>query len=435
MLANHLMCSSKKGVSAKQIERTVGVSYNSAWFMMHRLREAMKPADALPPLGGKGKVVEVDETFIGKKPGEKKRRGYKHKHAVLTLVERGGKSRSFHVDGTKAQDILPILRANIASKTQVMTDDAGQYNRLWETFPGHQSVAHSAGEYVRGNVHINTAENFYSVFKRGMKGVYQHCGENHLHRYVTEFDFRYSNRSALGVDDTQRADTLLRGIEGKRLTYRRIDAEATQIALNHDRSMPDNRQRPKRKITSSESSYWQALGQFIEQFSVAETFLFHLHGEYAKVSLNTARAVFSGMRTEQLIKNIIRIWERETPDADTKNELDDVFKQFRAINTVRNIMIHNVSRPANEMVRTVDDFARALRQKREHKLHISLEIMAAMTADLEKIAMHFVSHLLFPEVPQPITLAIRAMIVPVLNDAWQYKRPADHQGKDGQDRT
>ncbi|GAC1667505.1 MAG: IS1595 family transposase [Candidatus Acidiferrum sp.] len=225
LLANHMLCSSKKGVSAKQIERTLGVTYNTAWFMMHRLREAMKPVPAPEPMGGAGKVVEIDETFIGsKKTKAVKARGYGHKHAVLTLVERGGKSRSFHVDGTKAADLLPILRANIAKETVVMTDEAAQYNKLGADFKAHYSVTHSAGEYVRGSVHTNTVEGFYSVFKRGMKGVYQHCGENHLHRYVNEFDFRYSNRTALGVNDTQRAETLLRGIEGKRLTYRRLDA-------------------------------------------------------------------------------------------------------------------------------------------------------------------------------------------------------------------
>jgi transposase-like protein len=172
-------------------------------------------------MGGAGKVVEIDETFIGtKKTKAPKARGYAHKHAVLTLVERGGTSRSFHVDGTKAKDILPILKANIAKDTVVMTDEAAQYIKLGSDFKAHYSVTHSAGEYVRGSVHTNTVEGFYSVFKRGMKGVYQHCGEKHLHRYVAEFDFRYSNRTALGVDDTARTLTAIKGAEGKRLMYR-----------------------------------------------------------------------------------------------------------------------------------------------------------------------------------------------------------------------
>lgn len=222
VLAFHLMCASKKGVSAVQLQRMLGLgSYRSAWFMAHRVREAMKKSpDGL--LGTGGKVVEVDETFIGKKKTKAKgARGYSHKHAVLTLVERGGPSRSFHVDGTKAKDLLPILRANISPEARVMTDDAGQYNKLSREFYRHESVSHSLGEYVRpGGIHTNTVEGFYSVFKRGMKGVYQHCGEQHLHRYVAEFDFRYSNRSALGIEDTARTLKAIKGAEGKRLTYR-----------------------------------------------------------------------------------------------------------------------------------------------------------------------------------------------------------------------
>lgn len=220
LLANHLICSSKKGISAKQIERTVGVTYPTAWFLMHRLREAMKPNAGLPPMGSGGKVVEVDETFIGKKKDAPKNRRYAHKHAVLTLVERGGAARSFHVDGVKVKDLLPILQANMAREARVMTDNAGQYRKLSDHFAAHSTVNHFKGEYVRGETHTNTVEGFYSVFKRGMKGVYQHCDEKHLHRYIAEFDFRYSNRSALGIEDAERADNLLRGISGKRLTYK-----------------------------------------------------------------------------------------------------------------------------------------------------------------------------------------------------------------------
>jgi transposase-like protein len=217
--AVYLMCSSKKGISSHQLMRILDVQYKTAWFMTHRIREAMT-AGTLPPMGGEGFTVEIDETFIGKKEGEPVRRGYAHKHAVMTLVQRGGSARSFHVDGTKASDLLPIIKANVLPGTRVMTDEAGQYAHLGKYFTEHDFVRHSTGEYGRGETHTNTVEGFYSVFKRGMKGVYQHCAEKHLHRYVAEFDFRYNNRVKLGVDDAQRTTAALRGIVGKRLTYR-----------------------------------------------------------------------------------------------------------------------------------------------------------------------------------------------------------------------
>ena len=222
----YLMCSSKKGISSNQLARTLGVTVKTAWFMSHRLREAMTSGVGLPPMGGEGAVVEVDESFIGQKKDVPKQRGYAHKHAVLTLVERGKGSRSFHVNGTAAADVLPIIKANVARETQIMTDEAGQYAGVKKHFAGHEFVRHGAGEYVRKDVRTNTVEGFYSVFKRGMKGVYQHCSEKHLHRYVAEFDFRYSNRVKLGVDDAQRTVTALRGIVGKRLTYRGTDRYA-----------------------------------------------------------------------------------------------------------------------------------------------------------------------------------------------------------------
>jgi transposase-like protein len=221
-MAVHLLASSKKGMSSHQLMRMLGVSYQTAWFMSHRIREAMT-SGGLPPMGGEGEVVEIDETFIGKKEGKPIRRGYAHKHAVMTLVQRGGSSRSFHVDGTKAADLLPIIKANVAPDTHVMTDEAGQYAHLGKHFAGHDFVSHGTGEYGRGPIHTNTVEGFYSVFKRGMKGVYQHCGEKHLHRYVAEFDFRYSNRSKLGVEDAERAAKIVCGAKGKRLMYRRPD--------------------------------------------------------------------------------------------------------------------------------------------------------------------------------------------------------------------
>jgi transposase-like protein len=222
--AAFLMCSSKKGVSSNQLHRTLGITLKSAWFLSHRLRLAMKDGK-LPPLGGEGITVEIDETFIGVKKGAKIARGYAHKHAVMTLIERraeGGKARSFHVEGTVAADLLPIIKAHVKSGTHIMTDEAGQYARLNKHFTEHDFVRHSTGEYGRGDVHVNTVEGFYSVFKRGMKGIYQHCAEHHLHRYVTEFDFRYNHRIRLGVDDSARTDAALAGIVGKRLTYRSV---------------------------------------------------------------------------------------------------------------------------------------------------------------------------------------------------------------------
>ena len=221
--AAYLMCSSKKGISSNQLSRVLGVTVKTAWFMSHRLREAMA-GGVLPPMGGDGEIVEIDETYIGDKGTKKPNsRGYAHKHAVLTLVERGKGARSFHVDGTKASDLLPIIKANVAPGTRIMTDEAGQYAHLAKHFAGHDFVSHGKGEYGRGVIHTNTVEGFYSVFKRGMKGIYQHCAEKHLHRYVAEFDFRYNNRVRLGVDDLQRTNTALGGIVGKRLTYRRLD--------------------------------------------------------------------------------------------------------------------------------------------------------------------------------------------------------------------
>jgi len=219
-----LMTASKKGISAHQLHRTLGVTYKTAWFMEHRIREAMRSGD-LAPFGSDGGVVEVDETFIGhdktiKPKHSKKGRGYAHKHKVLSLVERNtGQSRNFIVDDLKKATLLPILRENIAKEATVYTDEAGQYNTLGDEFKHHDFTSHGAGEYVRGEVHTNTIEGYFSIFKRGMKGVYQHCGKKHLHRYVAEFSFRYSNRIANGVDDHGRAKLALAGAVGKRLTY------------------------------------------------------------------------------------------------------------------------------------------------------------------------------------------------------------------------
>lgn len=219
--ATHLLTSSKKGISSHQLHRTLGVTYKTAWFMAHRIREAMRPAE-LAPMGGSGQPVEVDETYIGRQEGQPKTfRSGAHKNMVLTLVQRGGNARSFHVDGHSIASIVPILRTNIRRESDLMTDEALHYRAVGKEFASHGAVTHSKDEYVRGSIHTNTVEGYYSIFKRGMKGIYQHCAEKHLHRYLSEFDFRYSNRIALGVDDAARASKALEGIKGKRLTYRR----------------------------------------------------------------------------------------------------------------------------------------------------------------------------------------------------------------------
>ncbi len=232
--AIHLMVSSKKGISSHQLHRVLGITYKSAWFLTHRIRECMRDG-ALAPFGSNGGAVEVDETFIGKEPGVTKApnaRGGSHKMKVLTLVDRDTKrARSIVVDDLKKSTLIPILRANIAKEALILTDEARQYQGLAISpdFAGHDWVNHSADEYVRPGfpeVHTNTVEGFYSIFKRGMKGIYQHCGKQHLHRYAAEFDFRYNHRSGNGVEDAERGALALCGAVGKRLTYRRPDAEA-----------------------------------------------------------------------------------------------------------------------------------------------------------------------------------------------------------------
>lgn len=218
--AIHLMCSSKKGISAHQMHRVLEVTYKTAWFLCHRIREAMRSGD-FSPMGGNGKTVEVDETYIGRLAGTPvKPGGGAHKNTVVTLVERGGIARSFHVDTARIGTVMPIVRANIARESALMTDESGIYRRASQDFASHDFVTHSKDEYVRGTIHTNTVEGYYSIFKRGMKGVYQHCAEHHLHRYLAEFDFRYSNRSAMGIEDNVRSLIALKGAKGKRLTYR-----------------------------------------------------------------------------------------------------------------------------------------------------------------------------------------------------------------------
>ena len=220
--AAHLLASSKKGISSHQLHRTLSVTYKTAWFMSHRLREAMRDTNG-GPIGGGGKIVEADETFFVNKKGFDKRSGIGRKMVVVSLVERGGPLRSTILDSVSWPDIDRIVKQNVNRESRLMTDEAAYYKSVGKGFAEHGSVNHSAGEYGRGDVHVNTLEGYYSIFKRGMKGVYQHCSEKHLHRYVAEFDFRYNNRSALGIEDAARATKALQGITGKRLTYRAAD--------------------------------------------------------------------------------------------------------------------------------------------------------------------------------------------------------------------
>ena len=222
--AIHLMVSSKKGISSHQLHRVLEITHKSAWFMSHRIREAMR-SDTSVDFGAGGGTVEVDETFIGndrtvKPKGEKKGRGYAHKHKLLTLVDRNtGKAKSIVVDDLKTKTLLPILQENIDKEAVIYTDETGQYKFLSRDFAGHDFVRHGQGEYGRGDVHTNTIEGYFSIFKRGMKGVYQHCAKKHLHRYAAEFEFRYNNRLANGVEDAERGEIALRLVSGKRLTY------------------------------------------------------------------------------------------------------------------------------------------------------------------------------------------------------------------------
>jgi transposase-like protein len=220
VLATHLLCSSKKGMSSHQLHRILGVTYKTAWFMTHRIREAMK-SGSLAPIGGGGKIVEVDETYWGNKKGIKpKAGGASHKHKILALVERNGQARGFHVADVTGKTLKPILLAQIARDSHLMTDEAPRYVPLGWNFAKHSSVNHAAKEYARGDVTTNTVEGYFSILKRGLVGTYHHVAEAHLSRYVTEFDFRYNHRTALGFTDDQRANIVLKEIAGKRLTYK-----------------------------------------------------------------------------------------------------------------------------------------------------------------------------------------------------------------------
>jgi transposase-like protein len=237
--ALYLVASSKKGVSCNQLSRALGITIKSAWFLGHRIREAMRNGD-LAPFGANGGIVESDETFLWTEPGKEVKKGYAHKRKILSLIDReSGCSRSMVVNSVDAKTIVPILQENIDREARVMTDDAGQYRHIHENFAEHGMVQHSNGEYVSRadrTVHVNCAEGFFSIFKRGMKGIYQHCKKQHLHRYLAEFDFRYNyrcgrperkNRPAReGFNDVERAEILLRGVVGRRLTYQTTSGQA-----------------------------------------------------------------------------------------------------------------------------------------------------------------------------------------------------------------
>jgi transposase-like protein len=230
LLAAFLLCASKKGMSAHQMHRMLGITYKSAWFMMMRLREAMAPLTR-DTLGGFGKVVEADTTWIGGKEHNKhlNRRGtgmadkMAQKQVVHTLIERGGRARSDHIANVSGKTLRPVVMKQVHRTSTLMTDEGGEYFNIGKEFHFHGKVNHRAGEYVRGDVHSNSVESYFATLKRGIVGTYHHVSEAHLKRYLAEFDFRHSERSALGVNDSDRATKALQGIVGKRLTYRRTN--------------------------------------------------------------------------------------------------------------------------------------------------------------------------------------------------------------------
>ena len=227
--AMFLIAGSKKGISSNQLHRILGVTLKTAWFMSHRIREAMR-SGGLAPMGGAGGTVEVDETYIGKLKGVPKKRAFHHKMKVLALVDRETKqARTMVIKDVRASTIMPLVMENVDRESTIMTDEHWAYSNVRHYFAAHGTTVHKAGQYVdpkNPTIHSNTVEGYFSIFKRGMRGIYQHCGEQHLHRYLAEFDFRYNNRSALGVEDTERADRLLLGVIGKRLTYQHASAGA-----------------------------------------------------------------------------------------------------------------------------------------------------------------------------------------------------------------
>lgn len=236
LAATYIMMASKKGVSALQVGRMVGVSKKTAWFLCHRIRESLRQGSFDTSFGQGGKIVEVDETYYGpvdEKQVSSRRKsdgrpytksgtnGPAQKRPIVSLVERGGKVRSFHVPRCDAITVTEIVNANMSKEARLFTDESKLYTKVGATFSDHQTVCHSKKEYARGEVNTNTVEGFFSIFKRGMIGVYQHCDEKHLHRYLAEFDYRYNHREGLGFSDWERTEASFYGIVGKRLTYRR----------------------------------------------------------------------------------------------------------------------------------------------------------------------------------------------------------------------
>jgi len=229
-MAFYLYAASKKGFTAMQLQRHLGCQYNTAWFLHHRVMEAMRAGGLEPMLGGEGQIVEADETYFGKQENpaapksrrgrpyiNKRGRGPAGKRAIVSLVERGGRVRSFNPASTGDGTVARIVRENIARESRLMTDESPLYTKVGAEFTSHETVKHSADEYVRGDVHTNTIEQYFSIFKRGMRGNYQHCREKNLHRYLAEFDFRYNTRD---MEDTERAVLAVQNGEYKRLTYR-----------------------------------------------------------------------------------------------------------------------------------------------------------------------------------------------------------------------
>jgi transposase-like protein len=235
--AFYLMASSKKGVSSHQLHRALGVTYKTAWFLSHRIREAMRNGGIVSPMGGEGSIVEADETYFGPVAKDKVRKtttmgrpftksgksGPSNKRAIVSLVERGGSVRSFHVAVADGASVRKIVMDNVARETRLHTDESKLYHGADAHFAMHETVNHSRKEYARGDVTTNSVEGYFSIFKRGMRGVYQHCAEKHLHRYLSEYDFRYNHRIKLGFKDGERADLAIKGAAGKRLTYRQAN--------------------------------------------------------------------------------------------------------------------------------------------------------------------------------------------------------------------
>jgi transposase-like protein len=240
VLANHLMNASKKGMSAHQLHRMIHVTYKTAWFMSHRIREAMNDPNP-EPIGGPGKVVEADEACKGKatpqprsrgripNPTKSGKSGPADKRPVVALVERGGEARAVHVPQVTAKNVREVLVSLADRRSRLHTDESRLYPALGKEFASHETVQHSTGEYARGDVTTNSVEGYFGILTRGLIGVYHHCGEQHFQRYLDEFTFRYNHRTKLGFTDSERAVEALRGIEGKRLTYRRIGGQEARV--------------------------------------------------------------------------------------------------------------------------------------------------------------------------------------------------------------